>query len=373
LHEHDQQGLLCLKSISGAPAYSAVRKAKARQTVEAMNKNEAQDTQLNNATLLEIIKAQSDIAKLGLDLGGVMAYVAERTEKLTRAQGAVVELAEGADMVYRAASGNVANLLGMRLARETSLSGLCVRSGEILLCDDSETDARVDREACRRAGLRSMIVTPLRHLETTVGVLKVMKPEVNAFSEEDIQLLSLMSELIAAAMFHAAQHETSELYLRATHDALTGLPNRALFYDRLRQSVDLAVRSAGALCVLNLDMDGLKPINDHHGHRAGDAAIRETASRIAGNSRRVDTAARVGGDEFAMILPGIATRKDAEAYSHRLADKVGQPFEFEGRRIDLGVSVGVAMLPENGTEMTALIEYADRSMYETKRERKRAR
>ncbi|WP_321913721.1 MULTISPECIES: sensor domain-containing diguanylate cyclase [unclassified Paraburkholderia] len=338
-----------------------------------MKNNEAKDTQLDNATLLEIIKAQSDIAKLGLDLGGVMAYVAERTEQLTGAHGAVVELAEGEDMVYRAASGSVANLLGLRLARETSLSGMCVREGEILRCDDAETDPRVDREACRRAGLRSMIVTPLKHLETTVGVLKVTHAEVNAFNDEDIRTLSLMSELIAAAMFHAARHETSELYLRATHDALTGLPNRALFYDRLRQSVDLAVRSSGGLGVLNLDMDGLKPINDCYGHRAGDAAIRETATRIARHSRRVDTAARVGGDEFAVILPGIAGRGDAEAYSRRLVDTVGEPFEFEGNRIDLGVSVGVAILPEDGTEMTALIEYADRSMYETKRERKRVR
>ncbi|CAD6522682.1 hypothetical protein LMG27952_01501 [Paraburkholderia hiiakae] len=338
-----------------------------------MKKNEAKETPLDNATLLEIIKAQSDIAKLGLDLGGVMAYVAERTEQLTRAQGAVVELAEGEDMVYRAASGSVADLLGLRLARETSLSGMCVREGEILRCDDSETDPRVDREACRRAGLRSMIVTPLKHLETTVGVLKVTNSEVDAFNDEDIRTLALMSELIAAAMFHAARHETSELYLRATHDALTGLPNRALFYDRLRQSVDLAVRSSGGLGVLNLDMDGLKPINDRYGHRAGDAAIRETATRIARRSRRVDTAARVGGDEFAVILPGIAGRGDAEAYSRRLVETVGEPYEFEGHRIDLGVSVGVAVLPEDGTEMTALIESADRSMYETKRERKRMR
>ncbi|MFP4906533.1 diguanylate cyclase domain-containing protein, partial [Paraburkholderia sp. BR14261] len=136
---------------------------------------------------------------------------------------------------------------------------------------------------------RSMIVTPLKHLETTVGVLKVTNSEVDAFKDEDIRTLSLMSELIAAAMFHAARHETSELYLRATHDALTGLPNRALFYDRLRQSVDLALRSSGGLGVLNLAMDGLKPLNDRYGHRAGDAAIRETATRIARHSRRVDT------------------------------------------------------------------------------------
>lgn len=326
--------------------------------------------QLDNATLLEIIRAQSDIARLGLDLGGVMAFVAERAEMLTGAQGAAVELAEGNDMVYRAASGSVASMLGLRLARGSSLSGLCVSTGEILRCDDSEDDPRVDREACRRAGLRSMIVTPLRHLETTVGVLKVVAPEVSAFSDDDVAALSLISGLIAAAMFHAARHETSELYLRATHDALTGLPNRALFYDRLRQSVDLAVRSAGGLGVLNLDMDGLKPINDRYGHRAGDAAIKETALRIAGNSRRVDTAARVGGDEFAMILPGIVGRQDAQVYSQRITEKVGEPFEFEGQAIELGVSVGVAVLPEDGVEMTTLIDLADKAMYVAKRGRK---
>ncbi len=336
------------------------------QTFDAM-KNDLGGPRLDNATLLEIIRAQSDIARLGLDLGGVMAFVADRTEHLTGAQGAAVELAEGGEMVYRAASGSVAGMLGLRLARESSLSGLCVSSGEILRCDDSEADPRVDREACRRVGLRSMIVTPLKHLDATVGVLKVVAPEVGAFDDDDIETLSLMSGLIAAAMFHAARHETSELYLRATHDALTGLPNRALFYDRLRQSVDLAVRSEGGLGVLNLDMDGLKPINDRYGHRAGDAAIRETAARIASNSRRVDTAARVGGDEFAMILPGIDGRSDAEVYSRRIREKVGEPFEFEGQTIELGVSVGVAVLPEDGVEMTRLLDRADQAMYVAKR------
>jgi diguanylate cyclase (GGDEF)-like protein len=218
-----------------------------------------------------------------------------------------------------------------------------------------------------------MIVTPLKHLDTTVGVLKVFAPAPAAFPDEDVRTLELMSELIAAAMFHAARFETSQLYLQATHDALTGLPNRALFYDRLRQAVHLALRSSSRLGILNIDMDGLKPINDKFGHRAGDAAIRAAAERMHATARRSDTVARVGGDEFGMILQGIHSRADAQAHGERLSREVGAPFEFEGHRLDLGVSVGIAMLPDDGTDMTQLMDHADEAMYAVKRTRPRTR
>lgn len=149
----------------------------------------------DNATLLEIVRAQTEIAKLGLDLAGVMGFVTQRLQHMLHASGAVVELAEGEEMVYRAASGTIEPLLGLRLQRVGSLSGLCVQSGEVLRCEDSELDPRVDREACRRVGLRSMIVTPLKHLDTTVGVLKVVSPDAQAFSDADLHALELMSEL----------------------------------------------------------------------------------------------------------------------------------------------------------------------------------
>ncbi|MEB2605921.1 sensor domain-containing diguanylate cyclase [Burkholderia cenocepacia] len=322
-------------------------------------------------TLLRIIAAQAEISKLGLDLGSVMAYVAEQVPQLTGASAAAVEFAEGDDMVYRAASGTAAGMLGLRLRRSGSLSGLCVQQGELLHCIDSETDPRVDRDACRRVGLRSMLVMPLTHADTTVGVLKVMSPDVDGFSPTDAGTLRLMADLIAAAMFHAARNEANELYLRATHDALTGLPNRALFYDRLRQSMHTALRASGRLGILNIDMDGLKPINDGFGHRAGDAALREVATRMQAAVRRSDTVARIGGDEFAVILPNLGTRDDAQVQSMRLARRVGEPFEFDGHALRLGVSVGIAMLPDDGTDMNALIEHADQAMYEAKRSRSR--
>lgn len=328
------------------------------------------DPNLESAVLMEIIQAQAAIAGFGPDLGGVMAFAAERVQTLTGATGAMIELAEGDEMVYRATSGMAGGQLGLRLKRAGSLSGLCVAESAILRCDDSDDDPRVDRDACRAVGLRSMVVAPLVHNGTAVGVLKIASPATAAFCERDIRVLGLMSGLIAAAMFNAARYETSELYHRATHDALTGLANRALFYDRLRQNLALAVRQSSLVGILNLDLDGLKAINDEHGHRAGDAAIREAAVRIRGALRQSDTAARLGGDEFGVILYDLQERDSAAAKAARIADEISRPFVFEDRPLELGASVGVAVFPEDGEEMDALIEWADRSMYATKRARK---
>jgi diguanylate cyclase (GGDEF)-like protein len=320
--------------------------------------------------LIEIIQAQTEIAKLGLDLGEVIAFVADRVQQLTGAGGAIVELAEGDDMVYRAAAGMAHRQLGLRLKRQGSMSGLCVEQGQPLRCDDSETDPRVDREACRRVGLRSMVCAPLNHNGTTVGVLKIASPVADAFSARHIQILGLMSDLIAAAMFHAVQYETSELYHKATHDALTGLANRALFYDRLRQCVALARRKSGQVGILNLDMDGLKPINDQLGHRAGDAAIREIAQRISRGSRESDTVARLGGDEFGVILPEVMDRDSATSLAQRIADEIRLPFRFEDKSVPLDASIGMAVFPDDGVEIETLIESADKAMYAVKRTRK---
>jgi diguanylate cyclase (GGDEF)-like protein len=319
--------------------------------------------------LLEVINTQTEIARLGIDLGTVMAVVAERSQKLTGADGAVIELAEGDDMVYRASSGIAQNQLGLRLKRSGSISGLCVAAGKPLRCEDSETDPRVDREACRRVGLRSLIVTPLMHGETVVGALKVLSRNAGAFGDEDAYVLDLLSGMVAAAMFHAAQQETNELVYRATHDPLTGLANRALFFDRLRDQIERARREERRFAVLNLDMDGLKPINDRFGHKAGDAALLAVAGRVKSESRRSDTVARMGGDEFAILL-GTGQPADVQSLSQRLEEAIEAPFEYEENPLILGASIGHAVFPDDGTEPDRLLDCADQAMYRVKRERR---
>jgi diguanylate cyclase (GGDEF)-like protein len=335
-------------------------------TVRSPPKGEANDR------LLGVIQTQTDVAGLGLDLGAVMALVAVRAQELTGASGAVIELAEGDEMVYRAATGVAEPHLGMRLRRTDSLSGRCIQAGTALRCDDSELDDRVDREACRRVGLRSMIVVPLRHHDQVVGVLKVLAPTPDAFDAGDTEILELMSGLVAAAMFHCTQYGTSALFHRATHDPLTGLPNRALFFDRLRHCLALANRARRRFAVLSLDMDGLKDINDIHGHRCGDRALQELADRLRLVTRSSDMAARVGGDEFGIVLCEVPDRDAVHAHATRLIERVCGTFVFEEVPIVLAASLGASLFPDDGETIESLLDVADAGMYARKRARRPA-
>jgi len=319
--------------------------------------------------LMEIIRMQTEIAKLGLDLTGVVEAVVERIPTITNAEGAIVEYIEGEEMVYRGASGFARPLLGKRVKREVSLSGLCVRLGQVLRSDDILLDPRVDTSPFEEAGIRSMVVAPLKHAGSVVGVLKIVSSSTHAFTVRDVRVLELMSELIAAAMFHAARNESNALYQQATHDALTGLANRMLFFERLSSRIYPGRRQVEPVGILLIDVDGLKKINDCFGHRAGDAAIRETALRISRIPRRSDVVARLGGDEFGVILGDISNSDDLIAIVERIARETDQPFRFEGHMLNLSASIGYARYPDDGTDIDALLETADRSMYEMKRTR----
>jgi PAS domain S-box-containing protein len=173
--------------------------------------------------LAAVIATQHAVATAPRDLATVMNTLVERTRELTGADGAVIELAEGEWMVYRAASGTAAAHVGVRVPIASSLSGQCVREERLLHCDDSETDPRVDRDACRRVGVRSMIVVPLRHAGQIVGVLKVLSRREAAFGSEVADMLELMSGLLAAAMSQVAEFEAKQALLAERTAALEEL------------------------------------------------------------------------------------------------------------------------------------------------------
>lgn len=325
---------------------------------------------VSNDILMEIISIQTEVVQQGLDLGGIMDLVTRRTQHITNADGACVELIEKKDLVYSAASGIAEKYLGLRLNMENSLSGECIKARLPLISQDIESDDRVNKEACRKIGLKSMIVVPLICGNDVVGVLKVLSTKACHFNNDSIKILELISGLIAAAMFNAISNEESELFHKATHDSLTGISNRSVFYDRLRQKLAHALRKHENFGVITLDMDGLKEINDNCGHRAGDAAIREVALRISGTLRETDTVSRLGGDEFGIIVSAVVDRNDLRSLIQRIDGEIAKPFEFEGSEIRLRASIGYALFNEDGIELEVLIEKADKSMYEVKRVRK---
>lgn len=328
--------------------------------------------ELEPAILLEIIQVQTEIARCGLDLGQVINLVCQHSQQLTQGSGAVVEIAEGNFMVYRAASGTAAGQLGMRIPLDGSLSGLCVTTNRALICHDAHTDQRVDRRACQAVGLRSMVVVPLSHGEQAVGVLKVIAAQPASFDARAVAILQLMSGVIAAAMYHASKYDIDQLYHQATHDAMTNLPNRAHYFDRLRSSLALAERQRHKLGILGVDMNGLKYINDTYGHRAGDAAIREIGQRLRQEVRQADLVARIGGDEFMVLLTDISDQQQIEAKVEHLVQQASRLYQFEGKQLPLSVSIGSAIYPDDGHHIDALTELADQSMYRRKKQRQQA-
>lgn len=316
--------------------------------------------------LMQVIHIQTEIAKLGLDLGGVMQFVVDQTLSLVEAEGAAIELAEDGEMVYRAASGVAAPQLGLRLKIEGSLSGLSVMTGETMFCEDSETDPRVDRLACQKMGLRSMLVMPLKHRGITVGVLKSMSAEPDKFKGSDVVVLELLSEVVAAAMYFSAKYDKDELFKKATHDDMTGLANRALFMDRLRNTIAHTKRKSVSAGLLMIDMDSLKQINDTYGHRIGDAVIIEFSNRLKKVVRAADTAARLGGDEFGVVLAPIENWDEINCAIKRIESGIELPFIFENKQHQLRASIGSALIPHDGIDPEKVMEVADNRMYAIK-------
>ncbi len=149
----------------------------------------------------------------------------------------------------------------------------------------------------------------------------------------------------------------------AHHDALTGLPNRVLFYDRLNQALARARRDKESLAVLFLDLDGFKPINDMFGHDTGDAMLREVARRLVNCVRQSDTVARMGGDEFTVILCNTQTPSANDRVANQIIEAIARPFSLHGKDCSVSASIGIAVYPDHGETAEQLVKISDAAMY----------
>jgi len=202
----------------GAPTRSAIA------IFEDISERKLAELALRQQTdrLSQIVDIQRDIAAADLDLGAVMTLVCERTEKLVGCDRAVVMVVQGDRLVFGAEAGIVTDsrasteeLKRSGLAVTGSLTGWALARNESILCNDMQHDSRADREICRRDGICSMIIVPLRHGETPIGVLQIVGTRVNMFEDEDLRTIELLSVVLSAAMSHAAEFEAKRLQVEA--------------------------------------------------------------------------------------------------------------------------------------------------------------
>ena len=179
---------------------------------------------------------------------------------------------------------------------------------------------------------------------------------------EDLQLL-LQSHADLGQQVAAEQARNQLAY----HDALTGLPNRRLLEDRAEQALAQARRDGTVLTVMYLDLDRFKPINDALGHAVGDHLLQQAAARMSETLREADTVARVGGDEFVILVRGLDLDVDLARVTQKLIDALSAPIAIDGHNLQISASVGCARFPLDGQDITTLLRHADIAMYAAKR------
>ena len=188
----------------------------------------------------------------------------------------------------------------------------------------------------------------------------------------ETQLLEANEHLVVAAvhsqtMTELAEHATMQMSFKAERDFLTGLPNRALLTDRLAQSIALAQRHGKRVALMYLDLDHFKDINDSLGHSVGDQLLQSVAKRLEGCVRHSDTVSRQGGDEFVVLLSEVEAVQDAALAAEKFIKAMAEPHLIDGHRLNVTLSIGISLYPDDGEDAEAVLTNADTAMYHAKR------
>jgi diguanylate cyclase (GGDEF)-like protein len=227
-------------------------------------------------------------------------------------------------------------------------------------------------ETCAIPSLQRYRAAPILRATRPVGLIISFFQEVgddapSNYTETD-KVLESWGQFATLAVERRGLYE--QLSFRAQYDSLTTLLNRASLYERMDAEIVKSAREGGSLAVVYLDLDQFKEINDRYGHGAGDLVLQNVSRQILASVRRSDVAARIGGDEFVVLLPGVGDRAEAGRVADLIVDSIGQTSVFNGNDLNAGASVGISIFPEDGADADTLLNRADEYMYRNKVKRK---
>jgi diguanylate cyclase (GGDEF)-like protein len=326
------------------------------------------EQELSGARELAILSELTPQFHSLLDQQQLLERVLGLLEKRMPGTRLAIFLEDGAsgDLVLRASAGSWSPHAHRRLARGSGVSGWVMEHAQPQVVDDVRHDPRW---VSTGDDTRSALLIPLLSSRRPMGVLGLLSRSVGAFGDRDLTLMQAVAAQLAAAIEVAGLHE--RLKVAASTDGLTGIHNYRYFWDRLEEEVARAERREALLSIAYFDIDGLKTVNDSHGHLAGDAVLRTLGQVIGGHVRQEDVPARYGGDEFAIVMPDTP-KDEAERAVQRLMELIDRT------QVDLGTGVsipmpsrswGVATYPTDARTAKDLVAQADTRAYAAKRSR----
>jgi diguanylate cyclase (GGDEF)-like protein len=313
------------------------------------------------AALLRHVVAEQDV-------DNVLARVAETLRELVRCDDVVVWEHDGAgELSVAVAEGeDQEQLERLRIRLGEGLTGLAAAESVPVVSDDAHLDPRAGLVPGTSRVPEAVACMPLRARERVLGVLSLYRRgDDRAFSAEEVELLGDYAAVAALALENA--HTRAELQALATTDDLTGLANRRQFSSQLEHEVALARRHQTPLSLLLLDLNDFKSINDTYGHQRGDTCLQAVAEAIRSRLRATDCAARIGGDEFALILPHTRrqqARRLAQSLAEAISNALPPPFQTSAA---IGISTLTPSTPTSSGRTDDLLLEADRLLYNAKK------
>ena len=300
-----------------------------------------------------------------LSLGETLSVLSLRLRKMIPYDSMAVFLLKDGRLVPELVSGDNFRLLtSLNIGLGEGLCGWVAQERKPILNGNPEDETGYVSDPSKFTTLRSTLAVPLEGINGVVGVLAMYRADLDAFSADHLRILLAVSSKIALSVENALKYQQAED--SATTDYLTGLPNARSLFVHLSRELARCRRTTTSLAVMVCDLDNFKQVNDLHGHLEGDNLLKDFASRLQETCRGYDYVARMGGDEFVVVAPGLAPEVASEKAGrlHQLAVEAGR--QVAGCDL-VGLSVGTAFCPQDGFDVEGLLAEADRRMYSMKK------
>jgi len=305
-----------------------------------------------------------------LNLQEALAFVSVRLKRLIPYETIAIYIRREEKLIPEYVSGeNLRLFTSLEIPLGQGLSGWVAENNKPLLNGNPSVEAGYLNDPTKYSTLRSALAVPLNGTNGTIGVMALYRSDRDGFSKENLRILLAISPKLAMAVENALTHRLLETSI--TTDYLTSLPNARSLFLSLDNELSRAQRTGSALAVIVCDLDGFKQVNDRFGHLCGNKVLRQVANGLREQCGPHEYVARMGGDEFVLLIPDIGI-EELEHKMERMRSVARRAGESTPEACALSMSFGVAVYPDDGTDAEFLLAEADRRMYKSKRQRKKA-